>query len=580
MSEPFEFDDAARLLRACRFHMNGRCKHASDPAACSFTHLTKAEVRATADMMNAARSIGACPHHVAGVCNRPCKLEHLSPSAIAAVATAVADTPATPPGAARPATGGAGTTASRVRPVAAVEDDDVFEVVLSFDTTGSMYTYLEGVKACIKTTVDDLRARLATPARGGARASGGARRSVIRFGIIAHGDYCDKDTTYVLKSVPFTTDGDVLKAFVDACGATGGGDADECYELALHTASKGFKWTPSSRFKAVVLFGDANPHAPDYALNTHKHCWRTEARSLKEQGIPVFTVHCGGSSASKPFYTELAELTGGQYLTMDGASNISQLIAGLCLKAASEEHFAEYSRALEKAGKRDDHLHRQLSAMTFHRSVAGTTTVTRTTTTTTTMTTTAVASGRGAAGAATGGAGTRGSAAAVTDAPAVPRLTGGASSSRTPIGGKRDEATVESFVASGSITGGRETTTTMYTYASHHEAMAPPAVGGLLAVPHRHMPAAAALGAHASLMAGGHLESMGFGLPGTAAMTHHHHLAGMIAGGAFPHDMLLAHMHGMPSGGALPAGAEGSSSRRPRGHGKAATAHAGTAGRR
>ena len=60
------------------------------------------------------------------------------------------------------------------------------EVVFSFDTTGSMYPCLTQVRRHIKSTVTRL----------------GEEVPGIRIGIIAHGDYCDKNVTYVTKHLP------------------------------------------------------------------------------------------------------------------------------------------------------------------------------------------------------------------------------------------------------------------------------------------------------------------------------------------------------------------------------------------
>lgn len=263
----------------------------------------------------------------------------------------------------------------------------VFEIVLSFDTTGSMYSFLEQVKAAIKSVVSDVYGRLARKSKakaaaaghggaaGAAAAAAGAGkdsaepRKLVRFAIIAHGDYCDAASSYVIKSKDFSTHSDELKAFVDECGKTSGGDSDECYELALHKAGK-LHWSDDAAVKALVLFGDANPHEPDYYLNKHHYNWRTEAATLKAKGVTVYPVHCGGSSGTRPFYDELARITGGHVLSLsyDRTPDVTQLITGICLKAASERKFAEYEEDLRATGARSDAVFRQLASMRIVRS--------------------------------------------------------------------------------------------------------------------------------------------------------------------------------------------------------------------
>ena len=104
------------------------------------------------------------------------------------------------------------------------------DVVFSFDTTGSMYACLAEVRRGVKEAIRRLKAEVRE----------------IRIAIIAHGDYCDAHGSYVTKMVGFTEDETLLCNFVQTVGATGGGDADECYELVLKEARTKLKWRPGS----------------------------------------------------------------------------------------------------------------------------------------------------------------------------------------------------------------------------------------------------------------------------------------------------------------------------------------------
>ena len=75
----------------------------------------------------------------------------------------------------------------------------------------------------------------------------------IRIAIIAHGDYCDAHHSYITKMVDFTENEALLCNFVQTAGATGGGDADECYELVLKEARTKLKWRPGSTRCFVFL---------------------------------------------------------------------------------------------------------------------------------------------------------------------------------------------------------------------------------------------------------------------------------------------------------------------------------------
>ena len=60
----------------------------------------------------------------------------------------------------------------------------------------------------------------------------------VRVAVIAHGDYFDRDRTYVLKAEDFTTDSERLGDFVENLEFTSGGDWPECYELVLRHVRK------------------------------------------------------------------------------------------------------------------------------------------------------------------------------------------------------------------------------------------------------------------------------------------------------------------------------------------------------
>lgn len=99
------------------------------------------------------------------------------------------------------------------------------QVVFSFDTTGSMHTCLTQARRSISETVKRLFKDIPD----------------LKVGIIAHGDYCDAGDPYVTKILDLTDDEDKIVRFVNGVGATGGGDAEECYELVLREARTGWR---------------------------------------------------------------------------------------------------------------------------------------------------------------------------------------------------------------------------------------------------------------------------------------------------------------------------------------------------
>ena len=141
---------------------------------------------------------------------------------------------------------------------------DRYEIAFSFDTTGSMFGYLEEVQSQLREMVQDLKRDIPG----------------IRIAIFAHGDYCDAGKTYITKHVDFTNDADRLCPFVRDVGATFGGDEPECYELVMREVQEKLSWSPRSQ-KSLVIIGDAPPHEASESQNYRHIDWRQETRSLR-----------------------------------------------------------------------------------------------------------------------------------------------------------------------------------------------------------------------------------------------------------------------------------------------------------
>jgi hypothetical protein len=213
---------------------------------------------------------------------------------------------------------------------------DSIDVVITFDTTGSMYPCLTQVRRSVKETVEQLFEDI----------------DDLRIAIIAHGDYCDSGHPYVTKHLNFSRDVDRITKFITNVEPTHGGDAPECYELVLNEARTELDWK-SGRNKVIVLIGDDVPHGPEERQNYKKINWRNELGLLLEAGIKIYGVHCmpGIRRHSKPFYEEIAKKTGGFYLTLDQFSNITDLIMGICYKQDSDNAFVEFVKKVEKKGR-------------------------------------------------------------------------------------------------------------------------------------------------------------------------------------------------------------------------------------
>jgi len=231
---------------------------------------------------------------------------------------------------------------------------DSIDVVITFDTTGSMYPCLTQVRRTVKETIRQLFDDI----------------DDLRIAIIAHGDYCDARDTYVTKHLDFSRDIDKITNFVTNVERTNGGDSPECYELVLNEARTELNWK-SGRSKVIVLIGDDVPHGPEERQNYKKINWRNELGLLLEAGIKIYGVHCmpGIRRHSKPFYEEIAKKTGGFYLTLDQFSSVTDLIMGICYKQKSDEEFVDYVKKIEKKGRMTRDLSTSFKTMSKGRDI-------------------------------------------------------------------------------------------------------------------------------------------------------------------------------------------------------------------
>ncbi|OGL94709.1 hypothetical protein A2348_03200 [Candidatus Uhrbacteria bacterium RIFOXYB12_FULL_58_10] len=200
------------------------------------------------------------------------------------------------------------------------------DLCISFDTTGSMYPCLTQVRR----SVVDLVRRLFRDIPN------------LCIAIVAHGDYCDAGSTYVIRTFDFSSDEQAICRFVENVGATCGGDAPECYELVLHDV-RSMSWRAGAE-KALVMVGDDVPHEASYPLNLKRIDWRNELALLLEAGIHVYGVHAmpGIRRHSKHFYEEIARATGGYYLTLDQFAAIVDIICAVAYRASGPDQLRAF----------------------------------------------------------------------------------------------------------------------------------------------------------------------------------------------------------------------------------------------
>ena len=206
-----------------------------------------------------------------------------------------------------------------------------YDVVISFDTTGSMSQCIAEVRRKVKQVIS--RLFLEIPG--------------IRIGIVAHGDYCDKDDSYLMKSVDIGSTEQQIIDFITNVGNTEGGDYPEAYEYVLREVQK-MSWSSES-MRALVMIGDAYPHKKED--NPEHIDWKEQVEEIKNMGINIYSVqalYSGGNGSSYTFYKQMAALTNGYHLFLNQFSTICDMLLAICFNQMGSERLEQYEQELRK----------------------------------------------------------------------------------------------------------------------------------------------------------------------------------------------------------------------------------------
>lgn len=209
--------------------------------------------------------------------------------------------------------------------------DGMLDMVIAFDTTGSMCSYIEAVKKHVIDLIPKLFA--ANPK--------------LKVSIVAFGDYCDMhNKSYfgdAYQVIDLTDNENKLIKFVKEAKNTYGGDSDEFYELVIKKIVEETSWREGST-KSVLLIADDNPHEIGYSysdiIRNNQIDWREEAKKAAARGIKIDTMQCG---TSRKWYKKLSAITNGINLPFKTDSKTSQVI-----EAASYARGGESTRELFK----------------------------------------------------------------------------------------------------------------------------------------------------------------------------------------------------------------------------------------
>lgn len=209
------------------------------------------------------------------------------------------------------------------KPKVEATSDGKLDIVIAFDTTGSMFSYINDVKKHVTELVPKLLD--ANPD--------------MRIGVVAFGDYCDMPQKGVFgkayQVLPLTDNRDKIINFVRNAENTSGGDGDEFYELVIKKITEETDWRKDAT-KSVLLIADAKPHAVGYSYSNRVEKsqidWEVEARKSADQGIKWDTLQI----RSQAWLVKLSEMTNGVSVPFSKSENTTHLVEAASLARGGE----------------------------------------------------------------------------------------------------------------------------------------------------------------------------------------------------------------------------------------------------
>lgn len=172
------------------------------------------------------------------------------------------------------------------------------DMVIAFDTTGSMAQYIGAVRKEVSELIPQLF----------------KANDDLRLGIVAFGDYCDMKNPQefggAYQVISPTDNENELIGFVMTSKDTNGGDGDEFYELVIKKIVEETPWREGST-RSILLIADSAPHELGYSygncIKNNQIDWRIEARKAADNKIKIDTV----TITDEPWFKELSRMTNG-----------------------------------------------------------------------------------------------------------------------------------------------------------------------------------------------------------------------------------------------------------------------------
>jgi hypothetical protein len=239
------------------------------------------------------------------------------------------------------------------------------DIVISFDTTGSMSSILWKVK----TEVEKLTQNIFANSR--------MRGISTRLSVIAQGDYggpilIEENPTvrrgnYTVIGIPLSDTEEPPTQFIQniQMSVHQSREDGECYEQVLKLVhSPQMNWRPSAR-KSLIIIGDDSPHSPACRENVDNVNWKDELKYLENAGIKVFAIQCqtgNDERATTEFFREMGQ-SGAHIQLAQFNSIIEILMASLYCSTSERSQLEAHEQELIATGRYSRNLETTFNSM-------------------------------------------------------------------------------------------------------------------------------------------------------------------------------------------------------------------------
>lgn len=215
------------------------------------------------------------------------------------------------------------------------------DMVIAFDTTGSMARYIEAVRKEVSELIPQLF----------------KDNEDLRLGIVAFGDYCDmnnaQDYGDAFQCIAPTANENDLIRFVLNSRDTSGGDGPEFYELVIKKIVEETQWREGST-RSILLIADAVPHEVGYSyeniIKGSQIDWRVEAKKAADNKIKIDTV----TITDAPWFRELSAMTNGVSVPFHTGDKTAELVRASVMSRGSMKARATFDYLMEACEESND----------------------------------------------------------------------------------------------------------------------------------------------------------------------------------------------------------------------------------